>query len=137
MANVVLTEPHEPMALLVRRLLEREGHTVARCVDHGPLLTLLRGSPDPLVVVLASHVLPSPRHLGAGERGDVLEYLLGCASYPRRHAALVLTARADLLPGPFLALLMRAGVPVVGKPFATDALLAAVGRAAGRLRAGS
>jgi CheY-like chemotaxis protein len=145
MAHIVLTEPYEPMARLLRLLLERAGHTVAHCGEPKVLLALLESSSIPLVVVLASHLLPyaTPHRSSSAAshetdvRRHVLEHVLGTSVDPpdrRRHTAVVLTALADALPGSLRHRLNEAGVPILGKPFDADALLAAVDQAATRLR---
>jgi CheY-like chemotaxis protein len=145
MAHVVLTEPYEPMARVLRLLLERAGHIVAHCAEPTALLALLESSSIPLVVVLTSHLLPidtahrssSPESHQADTCRHVLEHVLGTSADPlahRRHTAVVLTALADLLPSSLRHRLNEAGVSVLSKPFDANALIGAVDHAATRLR---
>ncbi len=124
--HVLVIEDDEGIRLALRMLLEAEGYAVAAAVDGKQALALLDMSQEGWVVVFDYRM---PRLDG--------EALLALAEHEgwlaERHVFVCLTASPHRLPPTLSALLARYQVPLVGKPFDLDDLLAAVQQAEQRL----
>jgi two-component system, NtrC family, response regulator AtoC len=126
MAHVLVVDDDASIRALLRLALEDEGHAVREAADGTAALAMLRGSAEPLVVVLD---LMMPRLGGA----EALAAVAADAELAARHTYLLVTANVSLALSRHMDLLRQLSVLVVPKPFDVDALLAAVSEAASRL----
>jgi CheY-like chemotaxis protein len=114
--HVLVVDDDADLRALLRALLEDEGYVVSEARNGRKALELLIEQNEP-VVVLADDGMPQMT-------GSEL-----LAAIERTHCALGLCA-CVLLTGSAEDLLPPAGVPVIGKPFDLDELLAVVAAAA-------
>lgn len=129
-ARVLIVDDDPGIREVVRMALEEEaGHRVEEAVDGAGAVARLLGD-GPLVALL-------DLHLGGGLDGaGVLAAVEGDPDLARRHGLVLLTGTPrDRFPAGVAALVDRLGIPVLGKPFDLDDLLAAVAGAAARIGA--
>lgn len=123
---VLVVDDHAAIRQVVGLLLEDAGYRVHQAADGGPALQQLRASREPMVVLLDMEM--------PGVDGvQVMQAVAADAVLVNRHAYVLVTANATMLPPGFASLLSRLRVPVVPKPFDVDELLEAVARAIARL----
>ncbi len=123
----VLVANDEPwMGDLLDALLSDVGYHLVRIANGADLLERLRTEADPSVVLL--NLRGPPLNSRAVLSAVAADPALGTC-----HAFVLLTARFDMLPSDYVALLKRLSVLVVPKPFDIDVLLNAVANAAAKL----
>lgn len=125
-SQVLLVNDTPSLRRLKRRLLEWAGYPVAEALDGREVLKRLRDSPVPLVVVMNTRI---PYLDAAG-------ILRAVAADKRlqRHAFVLTTALARVLPDELFQLTRQLRVPVLGKPFTEQELLSAVASQVQRLQ---
>lgn len=119
---ILLINDEPWLRALKRSLLLRAGYEVrVEAADGVAALEYLRASDVPMVVVFNTRM---PRLDGTG-------FLRAVVREPglRRHAYVLNTALARMLPDELAVLVLRLGIPVVGKPFSLEDLLDAVAEA--------
>jgi len=129
MATILIVEDDPIVCETMRDLLQAAGHDVAVAADGMRGLEILRTVPRRFVVLLD---LMMPRKSGFDVLSDVVEN----QELARRHAFVLVTANAGLLPPLRVAERMGAlhmAVPVLAKPFRRDDLLQVVAWAEQRL----
>lgn len=119
--QVLLVNDTADLRRLKRYILEHAGYAVAEVLDGAAALEYLRQCATPLVVVMNTRI---PGVNGAG-------ILRAATAEPslRRHAFVLTTALARMLPDELEQLTRQLQVPVLGKPFTEQELLAAVASA--------
>ena len=123
---ILLVNDEPSLRVLKRSLLLEAGYEVrAEAADGVAALDYLRASDAPHVVVFNTLM---PRLDGTG-------FLRVVASEPelQRHAYVLNTALARMLPNELAPLVRGLGIPVVDKPFSREDLLDAVARAERKL----
>jgi CheY-like chemotaxis protein len=119
MATVLIVEDDFILRETMRDVLHSADHEVAVAADGIRGLEILRTIPRRVVVLLD---LMMPRKTGFDPLSDVVDN----QELARRHAFVLMTANAGLLPPLRVAERMaalRLAVPVLAKPFRRDALL--------------
>lgn len=129
MQSVLIVDDEEPIREAICLLLEDDGYVCVQAADGEQALQILRASTDRMVVLLD---LMMPRMSGR----DVLNTLAADPALAERHAFIMLTAADKTLPLALVQTLQRLDIPIVGKPFEIDHLLAAVRQAVDRLVGG-
>ncbi len=124
--RVLIVDDDEAIRETLRFALEDAGFTVDEAPDGLAALRALHGIRAPVVVLLD---LMMPGLDGAGVVGRIS----ADQSLAKRVAIVLITASSRTLPLAFANLLTELSVPVIGKPFDVDKLLAAVTHAARRL----
>jgi CheY-like chemotaxis protein len=125
---VLLVNDEPSLRVLKRSLLREAGYEVrAEPADGVVALEYLRSSDEPLIVIFNTRM----------PRLDGTAFLRAVARDPelQRHAYVLNTALAGMLPNELAPLVRRLGVPVVGKPFSIEDLLGAVAMAESRVLA--
>lgn len=119
---ILLVNDEPSLHVLKRSLLIEAGYEVrAEAADGVAAVEYLRASDVPLVVVFNTRM---PRLDGTGFLRTVArEFRL------QRHAYVLNTVLARMLPNELAPLVQRFGIPVVGKPFTLEDLLDAVAKA--------
>jgi CheY-like chemotaxis protein len=110
----------------VRWVLEDAGCVVDEAADGRHALNHLHASRKPLVVLVDWKMPGMDGH-------RLLEVVAADEALAERHAFILMTANDKTLPLAVANLLVRLHVPVVGKPFDLDALVATVEEAGRRL----
>lgn len=119
---ILLINDEPWLRVLKRSLLLQAGYQVhAEAEDGVAALEYLRASDVPLVVVFNTRM---PRLDGTG-----FLRVVASESELQRHAYVLNTALARMLPDELAALVRRLGIPVVDKPFSVEDLLDAVSEA--------
>lgn len=124
--RVLLVNDLPRLRRLKRLLLEGAGYEVGQVLDGLAALEQLRTSPVPLVVVMNTRVP------GVDAEGILRAVLAEPAL--QRHAFVLTTALAPMLPDELGRLTRLLEVPLVAKPFTEQELLAGVDAARRRLR---
>lgn len=122
MATILIVEDDPIVRETMRDMLQAVGHEVTVAADGVRGLEILRTAPQRFVVLLD---LTMPRKTGFDVLSDVVEN----HELARRHAFVLVTATAGLLPPLRVAERMGAlhmAVPVLAKPFRRDDLLQVV-----------
>jgi two-component system response regulator MprA len=131
MAGWVLVADDDPAVReTLHWILHEEGYGVCEAEDGVQALAQLWASERPLVALLDYWM---PRMTG----GAVLLTATNDPHLADRHAWVLLTSDCDRLPPALSRLAAQRGIPIVGKPFDLDALLAVVAEATQRLRGGA
>jgi CheY-like chemotaxis protein len=123
---VLLVNDTPDLRRLKRLLLEQAGYSVIEMLDGQLVLDYLRASALPLVVVMNSRI---PGLDAAG----LLRTVTGEPGL-EHHAFILTTALAHQLPDELVRLTRALRVPVLGKPFTQEDLLAAVASASERIQ---
>ena len=126
MTQVLLVDNDKDIRDALRLLFEDAGYQVYDAPDGKPALDRLRGSAEGMVVVLN---LNMPGMDGA----QVLDAVTTDSALTRRHAFVLLTASARILPLEFAHVLKQHNIRTIVKPFDIDDLLDAAEAAARRL----
>ena len=126
-ADVLIVEDDETTREVLAEFLLTEGYTIYQAPDGRPVLERLRTHPVGLVVLLD---LMMPGMDGYA----VLQAVAAEPPLATRHAYILMTATAKTLPPNVIALLKQLKISALSKPFDLDELLAAVQKAATRLR---
>jgi CheY-like chemotaxis protein len=113
MPRVLVVDDDQYLREAVRTLLEEDGYEVIEAPHGAAALDVLRGTKEPLIVLL-----------------DVLN-LARSDEQLARHAFVIWTASRAPVP---TELTTELGVPVVSKPFDLEGLLAVIARAGTRVR---
>jgi CheY-like chemotaxis protein len=123
MTDVLIVEDNESIRMCMRYMLDDAGYQVFEAMDGREAYDLLTSHAEGMVVLLD---LAMPGMDGPA----LLEALKEQPPLAVRHALVVVTAHVDAtLPVRVAKLLSDLDVPVLGKPFGLDDLLAAVVRA--------
>ena len=120
---VLVVDDNDDIRQALRWVLEDEGYTVYEAPDGAPALERLREHPEGMVVLLD---LSMPGVDGL----EVLRAVEEHQALAQRHTYIVVTARERTLPLSAVQQLARLNIPLLGKPFEIDELLAAVSAAA-------
>jgi CheY-like chemotaxis protein len=129
MQRVLVVDDDRAIRETLRIVLEEEGYLVAEASDGLSALEIIRGSLQPLVVVLDFIM---PRLDGAG----VLRAVLEDPALAARHAYILTTANIEIMPKGLVSLLARIAVPILPKPLDLDDLLGTVEDGACRVTPG-
>ena len=124
--HVLIADDDNCIRETMRLVFEDEGYQVDEASNGKVTLELMRGSPDPYVVLLD---LMMPQLSGA----DVLAIMAEETELSRRHAVLLLTASSCAAQGILGGLPERLRVPLIRKPFDLDTVLSLVAKCAERL----
>jgi CheY-like chemotaxis protein len=124
--HVLIADDDNCIRETMRLVFEDEGYQVDEASNGKVTLELMRGSPDPYVVLLD---LMMPQLGGA----DVLAIMAEEVDLSRRHAVLLVTASSCAAQGILGNLPERLRVPLIRKPFDLDVVLALVAKCAERL----
>lgn len=124
--HVLIADDDNCIRETMRLVFEDEGYQVDEAANGKVTLELMRGSPDPYVVLLD---LMMPQLGGA----DVLRVMAEEAELSRRHAVLLVTASSCSARGLLGDLPERLRVPLIHKPFDLDTVLSLVAKCAERL----
>jgi CheY-like chemotaxis protein len=124
--HVLIADDDNCIRETMRLVFEDEGYQVDEASNGKVTLELMRGSPDPYVVLLD---LMMPQLGGA----DVLAIMAEEAELSRRHAVLLVTASSCAAQSILDGLPERLRVPVIRKPFDLDNVLSLVATCAERL----
>jgi len=126
MTHILIVDDDEEIRDSLRLVLEEAGYTVEACTNGEDCLEQLRSSAHSLIV-LVDYVMPRMSGM------DMLHAVAADACLSTRHTYVVVTASPQLLTPPEDHIPPTLQVPVIGKPFELDVLLAAVAEAATRL----
>lgn len=124
-AWVLVADDDADIRLLLRHILQGEGHTVIEARDGLAALRTIRASLHPLVVLLDWHM---PHLDGSGVLAAVADDHLLAA----RHAFVVMTAASESALPALAPLLARVGGRCLRKPFDVEAVVQVVAQAARR-----
>jgi CheY-like chemotaxis protein len=124
--HVLIADDDNCIRETMRLVFEDEGYQVDEASNGKVTLELMRGSPDPYVVLLD---LMMPQLGGA----EVLAIMAEEAELSRRHAVLLVTASSCAAQGILGGLPERLRVPLIRKPFDLDNVLSLVAKCAERL----
>lgn len=124
--HVLIADDDNCIRETMRLVFEDEGYQVDEASNGKITLELMRGSPDPYVVLLD---LMMPQVGGA----DVLAIMAEETELSRRHAVLLVTANSCAAQGILGGLPERLRVPLIRKPFDLDTVLSLVAKCAERL----
>jgi CheY-like chemotaxis protein len=120
--GVLIVDDDTPLREALRFTLEDAGYLVYEAPDGTVAREVLRSTSYPLVVLL-DYMMP-------GMTGMELLYEVTRDVYLlNRHVFILMSAMSTLLPESLRSLLATHAIPVVGKPFDLDALLAALAQA--------
>lgn len=121
MTRILLVDNEPSIRRLLRLMLTRAGHEVVEVRGGATAFTWMQASDEPAIVLLST-MMPCPAIeaiVQAAARGDV----------PQPCACILLTATPEHLPPALMRLIDAYAIPVVGAPFASAALFAAVTQA--------
>ena len=124
--HVLIADDDNCIRETMRLIFEDEGYQVDEACNGRVTLELMRGSPDPYVVLLD---LMMPQLGGA----DVLAIMAEEVELMRRHAVLLVTASSRAAQSILGGLPERLRVPLIRKPFDLDTVLSLVAKCAERL----
>lgn len=127
MKTILIVDNEPSIRHLLRLMLGRARYHVIEVRDGAEALEWMQRSAEPAVVLLST-MMPTPAIVA-------VLHAAAEADFAQPHTCVLLTATPESLPPPLRPLLARLCVPVVGPPFAPDAVLAAITRAEQRERA--
>jgi CheY-like chemotaxis protein len=128
--HVLVVDDDKELRAVMRMLLEEEGYVVDEAADGTHALERLRESAEGMMVLLDAN-MPGM---------DGLQMLRTVADHPplaTRHAYVLVTALDGDLSATSVDFLQGLGIPIIGKPFNIDELMAAVEEAMRRLEGSS
>ena len=123
--SILIVEDDDSTRAILSELLEDAGYRVFTAPDGQPALERLRTHPEGLVVLLD---LMMPGMDGYA----LLQAIAADSQLLRKHAYILMSATAKLLPLKVVELLKHLHVASISKPFEIDEVLLAVQRAARR-----
>jgi CheY-like chemotaxis protein len=124
--RVLVVDDSPDMRALLRDVLQEEGYTIHEAHDGQEALDWLQQTAEGWVV-LTDHFMP--RLNGA----ELIAAVLADPQLAVRHAFIYMTTTEHLIPPDLQGQLAALQAPILGKPFAFDACLAAVAEAVMRL----
>ncbi len=125
--TVVIVDDNRALRTILFAILTDEEYPALMFDDGGPALDVMRGSPEPMVVLLDINM---PRISGV----EVLEAVALDVERLQRHAITLMTAEVIVATaGRVQVLRTQLGIPLLAKPFTAEQLLDAVVEAEQRL----
>lgn len=121
---VLVVDDDRDLRRVLRFALEDLGYAVLEARDGLDALEILRALDGDELVVLADYRMPRM------DGGELLHAVLRDPARAGRHAFALMTATAERLPAPVLALLAERQIPLLAKPIQLDELEDVVRRCA-------
>lgn len=126
MTQVLIVDDSFTLRQLIRATLEPAGYGIIEASDGEEGLAALRGSTEPLVVLL-DYQMPNMDGM------EVLQAVNDAGGPLLSHDYIVISGNQATFPSIFIDLLRHLSIRVLAKPFEREVLLATVGQAAERL----